>query len=162
MNDTALEAILRRDRIIVAAALVVIAILAWVYLAYLGVQMDMPAAPLPSDATGEMPGMDMPGMDLSMPGKDMGTAMAPGFGAWTPANFAFVFVNACGCDDGGDDDTICNTHGVVVCPGWPQGADRWKALCSYRMVLRRLFAGLDFLQHPGDYVPVDFQPPSRC
>ena len=91
MNDTALEAILRRDRIIVAAALVVIAILAWAYLAYLGVQMDMPAAPLPSDATGEMPGMDMPGMDMSMPGKDMGTAMAPGFGAWTPANFAFVF-----------------------------------------------------------------------
>ena len=92
MNDTALEAILRRDRIIVAAALVVIAILAWVYLAYLGVQMDMPAAPLPSEATGEMPGMDMPGMDMSMPGKDVGTAMVPGFGAWTPANFAFVFV----------------------------------------------------------------------
>ncbi|TIX40434.1 MAG: DUF2182 domain-containing protein, partial [Mesorhizobium sp.] len=35
MTDTALEAVLRRDRAVVGAALVVIAVLAWAYLLWL-------------------------------------------------------------------------------------------------------------------------------
>lgn len=82
MNDTALEAILRRDRIVVAAALLFVAVLAWTYLAYLGEQMGMEVVPHDAaDAT--MPGMDMPDMDMG--------AMEPDFRAWGSADFVFVF-----------------------------------------------------------------------
>jgi predicted metal-binding membrane protein len=84
VSDTALEAILRRDRTVVAIALVVVAVLAWAYLLYLGAHIDMSNAPAPGEASAEMPGMDMSGMD-------MGAAMAPSFRAWSPADFAFIF-----------------------------------------------------------------------
>ncbi|TIO07587.1 DUF2182 domain-containing protein [Mesorhizobium sp.] len=81
MSDTALEAVLRRDRAVVTVALVVIAVLAWAYVLWLAADMAMPTA--------SAPGTDMAGMDMA--GMDMGAAIAPGFQAWTPADFAFIF-----------------------------------------------------------------------
>ncbi|AZN99140.1 DUF2182 domain-containing protein [Mesorhizobium sp. M9A.F.Ca.ET.002.03.1.2] len=81
MSDTALEAVLRHDRAIVTAALVAVAVLAWAYVLWLAADMAMPTA--------SAPGADMAGMDMA--GMDMGAAIAPGFQAWTPADFAFIF-----------------------------------------------------------------------
>ena len=70
MNDTALEAVLRRDRAVVASVLALIAALSWMYVLWLAAGMQ--SAP---DAGG-MSGMDMPGMDMA--GMDM-RAAAPAF-----------------------------------------------------------------------------------
>ncbi|RUV38600.1 DUF2182 domain-containing protein, partial [Mesorhizobium sp. M7A.F.Ca.MR.228.00.0.0] len=79
MGDTALEAVLRRDRAVVMAALVVIAVLAWAYVLWLAATMVMPGSPLPDSGGGDMAGMDM------------GAAMAPGFRPWALGDFAFTF-----------------------------------------------------------------------
>jgi predicted metal-binding membrane protein len=70
-----LEAVLRRDRAVVSAALAVIAALAWAYLLWLSANMI--------GAEPEMPGMSMPGMD--MPGM-----LAPEFRPWSAGEFAFT------------------------------------------------------------------------
>ena len=77
-----LEAVLRRDRAVVSAALAVIAALAWAYLLWLSANMEMGAEP-------EIPGMSMPGMD--MPGMDMPGMLAPEFRAWSAGDLAFTF-----------------------------------------------------------------------
>ena len=41
MTDTALEAVLRRDRLVVTGALAVLAALAWSYVLWLAADMDM-------------------------------------------------------------------------------------------------------------------------
>src|SRR6266498_3418424 len=64
MADAALEAVLRRDRAIVVAALVILTALAWAYVWWLAVDMEMG------------------GMGMMMP------ATAP----WTAMELAFVFV----------------------------------------------------------------------
>lgn len=89
VSDTALEAILRRDRTVVVIALAIVTLLAWAYLLHLGYIMGRSSAPAHDDASAEMPGMDMSGMDMS--GMDMGAAIAPGFRAWTLADFGFIF-----------------------------------------------------------------------
>jgi predicted metal-binding membrane protein len=98
VSDTALEAVLRRDRAVVATALAVVAVLAWAYVLWLA--MAMPTPPLPSAAVGEMSRMnmggDMSGMNMGgdssgMATMDMGAAVAPGFRPWAPADFAFIF-----------------------------------------------------------------------
>jgi predicted metal-binding membrane protein len=76
--DAGLATLLRRDRLAVAAALIMITLLAWAYLFWLSAQM----------AADDMTGMaDMPGMDMSA----MAGAMAPSIRAWSPADFAFMF-----------------------------------------------------------------------
>ncbi|MER9136530.1 DUF2182 domain-containing protein [Mesorhizobium sp. M0830] len=85
MTDTALEAVLRRDRAVVTAALVVIAVLAWAYVLWLAAHMVMPGSPLPDGA-----GSDIAGVDMSNMG-GMGATVAPGFRAWALADFAFIF-----------------------------------------------------------------------
>jgi predicted metal-binding membrane protein len=61
MAEGALESLLKRDRLVVAASLASVTILAWVYLFSLSQGMDMSDA-----AMAAMPGMpDMPGMDMS-------------------------------------------------------------------------------------------------
>jgi predicted metal-binding membrane protein len=86
LTDTPLEAALQRDRIIVAAALIVVTLLAWAYILLLAGEMGMA-----DTAAGGMPGMDMPSMD--MPGMSMesssGTVLGS-FRPWTPADFGFV------------------------------------------------------------------------
>ncbi|TPL90424.1 DUF2182 domain-containing protein [Mesorhizobium sp. B2-3-12] len=97
MGDTALEAVLRRDRAVVTAALIVITVLAWAYVLWLAADMVMPVNPASDSAAGDMAGMDMSnmsGMDMSgndMGGMDMGAAMEPGLRAWATADFAFIF-----------------------------------------------------------------------
>jgi predicted metal-binding membrane protein len=76
MNDTALETVLRRDRIVVAAALVVITAIAWVYVLWLAADM-------------EMGGMDMSGFRMIPAGMGL---MMPALAPWQPIEFAFVFV----------------------------------------------------------------------
>jgi predicted metal-binding membrane protein len=75
MTDGALEALLRRDRLVVAGALGVIAALAWAYVLWLAVDMDMG-------------GMDMSGFRMVPAG--MGV-MLPADEPWSAVEFAFVF-----------------------------------------------------------------------
>lgn len=72
----ALEAVLRRDRLIVATALGAILVLAWAYLLWLAADMDMD-------------GMDMRGFRMVPAGIGM---MAPATAPWSAVEFAFVFV----------------------------------------------------------------------
>ena len=60
------EAALRRDRLIILAALLLLIAAAWAYLFRLAAGMAMPPEAAP-----------MPAMGMSMPGMDMGAAMAP-------------------------------------------------------------------------------------
>ncbi len=76
MSDAAIEAVLRRDRVIVAAAVVVLTALAWAYVWWLAADMDMG-------------GMDM--SDFRMIPAGMGLMM-PATAPWTTTEFAFVFV----------------------------------------------------------------------
>jgi predicted metal-binding membrane protein len=74
MPETALESVLRRDRIIVATALVALAALAWAYILWLAADMSMG-------------GMDMTGFRMIPAGMGM---MMPAQSPWRPMEFAFV------------------------------------------------------------------------
>jgi predicted metal-binding membrane protein len=76
--DVGLATLLRRDRLVVAAALIVVTLLAWAYLLWLSAQMA---------AEGTTGMADMPGMDMS----SMVGAVTPSIRAWSPADFAFIF-----------------------------------------------------------------------
>ena len=76
MTDSTLETVLRRDRLIVAAALGLIAALAWGYVLWLAADMDMG-------------GMDMTGYRMIPAGVGI---MAPVNAPWSAIEFAFVFV----------------------------------------------------------------------
>jgi predicted metal-binding membrane protein len=75
-EGSALEAVLRRDRAVVAAALALLAALAWSYVIRLAADM-------------EMGGMDMNGFRMIPAGMRI---MAPELAPWSPMEFAFVFV----------------------------------------------------------------------
>lgn len=75
MAGGALEAILRRDRAIVAAALIVVTALAWSYVLWLVGDTDMG-------------GMDMPGFRMVPAGMGL---MKPATAPWNAIEFAFVF-----------------------------------------------------------------------
>jgi predicted metal-binding membrane protein len=75
MTDAALEAVLRRDRAIVAAALFVLASLAWAYVLWLAADMDMG-------------NMDMSGFRMIPAGTAL---MMPTSAPWNATEFAFVF-----------------------------------------------------------------------
>ena len=76
MTDGTLETVLRRDRLIVAGALGVIAALAWGYVLWLAADMDMG-------------GMDMSGFRMVPAGMGI---MVPATAPWSAIEFAFVFV----------------------------------------------------------------------
>lgn len=76
MTDSTLETVLRRDRLIVASALGLIAALAWAYVLWLAADMDMD-------------GMNMRGFRMVPAGMGM---MAPVAAPWSVVEFAFVFV----------------------------------------------------------------------
>ena len=76
MADGTLEAVLRRDRLIVAGALGVIAALAWAYVLWLAADMSMP-------------GMNMTGLRMVPAGIGM---MAPATAPWSAVEFVFVFL----------------------------------------------------------------------
>jgi predicted metal-binding membrane protein len=75
MAEGTLETVLRRDRIVVAAALAGLAALAWAYVLWLAADMDMG-------------GMDM--SDFRMIPAGIGI-MAPALSPWSGMEFAFVF-----------------------------------------------------------------------
>lgn len=93
----ALDAVLRRQRWITVGGLLLLAALAWTYLAT-GAGLGMPAREMaqvslfPHRAAGpaamDMGGMDMGGMDMS--GMDMSGMGAPSPPAWTPALWALT------------------------------------------------------------------------
>jgi predicted metal-binding membrane protein len=76
MTASPLEAVLRRDRLIVAGALAAIAVMAWAYVLWLAADMDMG-------------GMDMTGFRMIPAGIGI---MAPANAPWKTIEFAFVFV----------------------------------------------------------------------
>jgi predicted metal-binding membrane protein len=76
MMDATLVAVLRRDRLIVACALGVIAALAWVYVLWLAADMGMD-------------GMEMSGFRMVPAGIGL---MAPAVAPWSAVEFALVFV----------------------------------------------------------------------
>jgi len=76
MTDSALEKVLRRDRLVIASALGVIAALAWVYMLWLAADMDMG-------------GTNMGGFRM-IPG-GMGL-MEPAGAPWSAGEFTLVFV----------------------------------------------------------------------
>ncbi len=75
MIESTLETVLRRDRLVIAGALVVIVALAWGYLLWLAADMDMG-------------GMDMTGFRMIPAGMGI---MAPANAPWRAIEFAFVF-----------------------------------------------------------------------
>jgi predicted metal-binding membrane protein len=75
MTDSTLETVLRRDRLVVAGALGVIAALAWGYVLWLAADMDMG-------------GTDMTGFRMIPAGIGI---MAPANAPWKAIEFAFVF-----------------------------------------------------------------------
>jgi predicted metal-binding membrane protein len=75
MNDTVLEALLRRDRLIIIVALTALAALAWADLVWLARDMDMG-------------GMDMTGFRTIPAGQGL---MMPASAPWQPIEFAYVF-----------------------------------------------------------------------
>ncbi|MDQ0470524.1 DUF2182 domain-containing protein [Labrys wisconsinensis] len=90
--DTAIAALLKRDRVVVAAALAGLTLLAWAYLFWLSAHMAMPAAG--AAMSGDMAGMDMAGMDMGPAGGGAGgmaAAVAPAFRIWAPVDFAVMF-----------------------------------------------------------------------
>jgi predicted metal-binding membrane protein len=76
VTDGTLEIVLRRNRLMVAVALGVIAALAWAYVIWLAADM-------------KMDGADMNGMRMIPAGKGL---MAPATAPWTAVEFVFVFV----------------------------------------------------------------------
>ena len=92
MPSLTLEALLRRDRWIVVAALSTLTLLAWAYLLWVW-SAPLSAKGMPGMG---MPGMGMPGMgmpEMDMPGMDMsgmGKAVSPALGSWSVQAAAFT------------------------------------------------------------------------
>jgi predicted metal-binding membrane protein len=76
MSDTALELVLRRDRTVIVSALVLLLVLAWAYVLWIVVNMDMG-------------GMDMSEFRMIPAGIGI---MAPALALWSPFEFFLVFV----------------------------------------------------------------------
>ncbi len=74
MSDQALEVVLRRDRVIIAAALIALTALAWAYMLWLVDDMAMG-------------GMDMTGFRMIPAGMGL---MMPASSPWQPIEFVFV------------------------------------------------------------------------
>lgn len=76
MIDTALVSVLRRDRLVVAAALLTVTAVSWIYVVWLAADM-------------EMGGMDMTGFRMIPAGTGL---MMPALAPWQPIEFGFVFL----------------------------------------------------------------------
>jgi predicted metal-binding membrane protein len=86
MADTALEAILRRDRTIVALSIAVLTTIAWLYILWLARGMDVSGMEMPEMAMHGMAMNDMPGMNMDAPGMALMPALRP----WSPTDFAVM------------------------------------------------------------------------
>lgn len=80
MTRTPVDAMLRRDRAMVVAALAAISVLAWAYTLWRAAQMSMMGM---QGAAGDMSGMGM---------ADVSIVAEPAFRSWSIADFSFVFI----------------------------------------------------------------------
>jgi predicted metal-binding membrane protein len=100
MTETAVNAVLRRDRAIVIAAITTISVLAWTYTLWHAAQISVMEMPAPPAGSGGMAGMNMPDMVMpgasgTMSGMNMGGMSAAAelvFRPWSVADFAFMFI----------------------------------------------------------------------
>lgn len=95
MTETAVNAVLRRDRAIVIAAITTISVLAWAYTLWLAAQMSMMEMPASAGGSGGMAGMTMSGASSTMSVLNTGgmsAAAEPAFRPWSIADFAFMFI----------------------------------------------------------------------
>jgi predicted metal-binding membrane protein len=76
MSESTLQAVLRRDRMVVAAALAIVTALAWAYVLWLAADMDMG-------------GMDMTGYRTIPAGMGL---MMPETAPWVPIEFVYVLL----------------------------------------------------------------------
>ena len=99
MSEGALETVLRRDRAVVIAALVMLTVLAWGYTAWLANSISRMSASAMIPSTMSAPTMPMDGMSMgaasqAMPSDTasigMGTMLAPTFAPWTAPHVAFM------------------------------------------------------------------------
>ncbi len=106
------QLVLRRDRAVIVAALVVITGLAWAYVLWLANDMAMG-------------GMDMTGFP-----DDPGRNGVDDAGVSTmAANRIHLHVCDVGSDDDRHDDAIGRPHGPALCARRPTGGDAGQALC---------------------------------
>jgi len=143
MATAALETVLRRDRIVVAAALVGLAALAWAYVLWLAADMDMG-------------GMDM--SDFRMIPAGMGI-MAPALSPWSGMEFGFVFAM-----------WVVMMVGMMTPSAAPmiliyarlgrQTAVADKPFAATGLVCRRVSSGLDRFRAGRDARPVGARPRS--
>src|SRR6516164_7469985 len=118
MSEMAIEAALRRDRAIVAAALIILTALTWAYVWRLAADMDM----------GDM---DMSGFRIIPAGMGL---MMPATAPWNTVEFAFVF--AVGRHDDRHDDPIGDAHDLDLCPCRPAGSATGDAIGGERLFCR--------------------------
>jgi hypothetical protein len=119
MTDSGLEAVLRRDRLVVAGALGIVVALAWGYVLWLAVDM-------------EMGGMDMSGFRMIPAGTGL---MAPAAAPWKAIEFGFVFAMW----------AVSRANDSDVRPRGTSPEDGGQAARRDRLVRGRLRPGLDRL-----------------
>lgn len=124
--SAALEAVLRRDRAIVIAALAIITMLAWTDLVWLANDMWMD-------------GMDMTGFRMIPAGQGW---MMPASAPWQADRVRLRFWDV-GRHDDRHDDAFRSTHNTHLCARWSAGSHRRTAICGQRVVRRRLCAVVD-------------------
>jgi len=84
MTRMAVTAAVRRDRAMVATAIIVITVLAWAYIHWFAAQMHMAAGTHMPGGSEPMAGMDMP--------SGVGATVAPAFRSWSVTDFAFMAI----------------------------------------------------------------------
>ena len=137
MTDSTLEAVLRRDRLVVAGALAAIVALAWGYVLWLAADMDMG-------------GMDMTGFRMIPAGMGI---MAPANAPWKAIEFAFVFAMWAVMMVGMMAPSAAPMILMYARVG-RQGKAAGQAVRRDRLVRRRLFPRLDRLFTRSDPCPM--------
>jgi predicted metal-binding membrane protein len=84
-TESVFAALLKRDRLVVIAALAIMALMAWAYLLWLSTHMTLDASAFPAAGAMAAAPDGMAGMS------GMGDAAAPVFRAWGAAGFAIMF-----------------------------------------------------------------------
>ena len=132
MTDAALEAVLRRDRAVIAAALLLLIALAWADLIWLADDMSMG-------------GMDMTGFRMIPSGQSL---MMPANEPWKPIEFAFVFAMWAVMMVGMMTPSVAPMILIYARVGRQAASDQ--AVCRNCLVRRRLPLGLDRFFVCGD------------
>jgi hypothetical protein len=114
-SKTPIEAVFKRDRIIVISGIAVVSVLAWMYMLYLAWGMK---------------NLDM-SMEMSLPQMQ----------SWGAVDFSLMVHNVDG-NDGGHDGPLGHTYGPNVCQNLSKALRATGAGCVHGNVLTGLFVGL--------------------